>query len=106
MISKPGLRWPRLGREEKGAVAVVVGLLLTGILALASASIDLGVMYSAHGELQNAADAAALAAADTLIILDEDNHTVATPDVATSTAKTLAGANLAHGCIWTCRMRT
>ena len=54
-----------LGRDERGAVAVIVALLLgTGVLTgIGALVIDVGQLYVEQGQLQNGADAAALAVA-------------------------------------------
>ena len=57
----------RLGRETDGAVAVMAALGLLAFLGIASLAIDLGQLYYARNQLQNAADSAALAAAGNLI---------------------------------------
>ncbi|MBM3704945.1 MAG: hypothetical protein FJW66_00325 [Actinobacteria bacterium] len=48
-------------KEEKGAVAVVVALLLIGIVGMLAYVIDTGSIYQERGDLQSVADAAALA---------------------------------------------
>ena len=50
-------------RKQKGAVAVVVGLSLVTLFAMGGVVLDLGHLYIAKSELQNSADAAALAGA-------------------------------------------
>jgi hypothetical protein len=60
-------RMPQFRKRQQGAVAIIVGLsivILVGMLALV---IDLGHLYIAKTELQNAADAAALAGAKELV---------------------------------------
>ncbi len=57
----------RLRRDTDGAVAIIAALGLLAFLGLASLAIDMGQLYSIHNELQNSADAAALAAAGNLI---------------------------------------
>ena len=52
---------------ERGMSLVLVGLGLVLILALAGISIDLATLYVARNEAQRAADAAALAGADTFL---------------------------------------
>ena len=52
--------------NSRGATAVMVTLSLTVLLAMAAAAIDVGHALVARNELQNAADAAALAGARTL----------------------------------------
>jgi hypothetical protein len=46
---------------ERGAVLVTTALLLTVLLVCAALTVDLGYLYCARAQLQNAADAAALA---------------------------------------------
>jgi Flp pilus assembly protein TadG len=50
-------------RKQKGAVAIVLGLSLVTLFAMGGVVLDLGHLYVAKSELQNAADAAALAGA-------------------------------------------
>jgi len=48
---------------ERGAVAVIVALLLVPILGFAAIAVDVGALYAERARLQTAADAAALAVA-------------------------------------------
>ena len=64
---------------------------------MTGAAVDLGVMYSVHNELQNAADSAALAGASRLVTADADGNAVATPTDALAEAKAFGQANLALG---------
>lgn len=57
--------------NSRGAAAVMVALTLTVLLAMAAAAIDIGHALVARNELQNSADAAALAGARTLGIAYE-----------------------------------
>lgn len=50
-------------QKETGAVAVIVALSLTGLIGAVGLALDLGKLYVAKTELQNSADACALAAA-------------------------------------------
>jgi Flp pilus assembly protein TadG len=50
-------------REERGATAVVLTLLLVPILGFAAIAVDIGALYAEKAQLQVAADAAALAVA-------------------------------------------
>jgi hypothetical protein len=50
-------------RDERGAVAVMVALLMVALLGAAAVAVDVGAMYSEQSQLQNAADAAALGVA-------------------------------------------
>ena len=56
----------RLGRHDRGAVAVTVAILLAGgaLLGFAALSVDVGLIYSERQQLQSGADASALAVAN------------------------------------------
>jgi hypothetical protein len=54
-------------REPRGQVVVIFALAITGLLAAAGVAFDIGRFYSERRFLQNAADAAALAAANAVI---------------------------------------
>ena len=54
-------------RRTEGSVAVITALGLIAFLGIASLAIDMGHLYTTKKELQNVADAAALAAAGNLI---------------------------------------
>ena len=56
--------------RRRGAVAVSVALMLVTILVFAALTIDVGYLFIVKGQLQNSADAAALAAAGQLINTD------------------------------------
>lgn len=88
----------RLWREERGAVAVAAAVLLTGLVGLTGAATDLGVVYSARGQLQNAADSAALAAAKSMFTYNEQTYAIiTTPEEARATAHQFSQANKALG---------
>ena len=53
----------RLRNSDRGAVAVIVALLMPVFLVMAALAIDVSAMYSEKQQLQNGADAAALAVA-------------------------------------------
>jgi Flp pilus assembly protein TadG len=85
-LARPALR--SLHRDERGVVAVIVGLLLgTVLLGLGALVIDVGQIYQERAELQNGADAAALAVAKSCAI------SVCTASGALTTAGTYANAN-------------
>lgn len=54
-----------LGRDERGAVGIIVAVLISGgvLLGMAALVVDVGQIYQNRAELQNGADAAALAIA-------------------------------------------
>ena len=55
------MRWVT---EERGAAAVLTAVSLTALIAMAAFAIDTGALYAERRELQNGADAAALAIAE------------------------------------------
>ncbi|WP_427016405.1 TadE/TadG family type IV pilus assembly protein [Pseudarthrobacter sp. P1] len=50
--------------NERGAAAVIVAILMVALLGFGAISVDIGMMYAERGQLQNGADAAALAVAN------------------------------------------
>jgi Flp pilus assembly protein TadG len=62
-LARPMLRL--LGRDERGAVGVLIAVLVGGgvLLGMGALTIDIGRLYQNRAELQNGADAAALAVA-------------------------------------------
>ena len=80
----------RAGPEgERGQVLVVFALGVAGLLAAAGVAIDIGRFYSEHRFLQNAADAAALAAANAQI--RGESYADAEIDAQTSLARNFLG---------------
>ena len=57
----------RLVRGTEGSIAILSALGLVVLLGFASLAIDMGHLYTVRNELQNSADAAALAAAGSLV---------------------------------------
>ena len=74
-------------RREHGAVAIVFGLSLVVLFAMGGVVLDLGHLYVAKAELQNAADAAALAGAKEL------NEKAAGINLAVSQAQAISQKN-------------
>ena len=72
--------------DERGVVAVMVALGLPALVGLTGAAVDMGMVYSARGQLQNAADSAALAAASEMIGVDGDGKALAQPSAALAAA--------------------
>jgi hypothetical protein len=60
-------RLRRPGRRERGAVAVVVAIWMVVAMAFVAISVDVGSVYSDKKQLQNGADAAALAIAQNCV---------------------------------------
>lgn len=85
----------RLRRDdpERGVVAPLTALLMVVLLGMAAFAIDVGSMYSEHAQLQNGADAAALAIAQACA-KDPSSSDCAGPVAA---ATTLAGNNALDG---------
>lgn len=68
-------RWVRpmmrlLGADDRGAIGVLVGMLLgMGVLlGMAALTIDVGMLYKERAELQNGADAGSIAVAKTCVV--------------------------------------
>jgi len=74
-------------KDDSGAVAVVVALLMVPLLAFTALVVDVGALYVERRQLQNAADAGALAIAQDCGAARTSCSTM------TSTATTLAQAN-------------
>lgn len=75
------------GRRQGGAVAIMFGLTVVVLFAMGGVVLDLGHLYIAKAELQNAADAAALAGAKDL------NETTTGINGAVSKAQTISAKN-------------
>jgi Flp pilus assembly protein TadG len=63
-LARPMMRL--LGRDERGAIGVLIAVLIGGgvLFGLGALAIDVGQLYQNRAELQNGADAGALAVAD------------------------------------------
>ena len=72
-------------KGEKGVIAVAIAVALPVLVGMAGVAVDLGLVYSARSELQNAADAAALAAAGVMIVDDGYGNALVNYDGAVST---------------------
>ena len=59
---------PNLWRDERGVIAVIAVLMLTALVGMAALVVDLGWLYVVRGELQNGADAGALAGVVELVL--------------------------------------
>jgi Flp pilus assembly protein TadG len=57
------MRRATLHKSQQGAVAVIFAIVITAMIGMAGLALDLGQLYVAKTELQNAADACALSAA-------------------------------------------
>jgi Flp pilus assembly protein TadG len=78
-------------KDERGAVAIMVALLMTVFLGFGALAIDLSHLYVARNELQNAADAGALAGAR--FLYNDDGTEVNDDGFVDSDGNAHAGAN-------------
>lgn len=83
-------------RSERGATLIVVSLVLTAVLGVASLSIDGGRMFGARRQTQNGADAAAMAGAEALFAYQYAAATGATRDP-TAVAQAVSDKLLQNG---------
>lgn len=74
-------------RDERGVIAPLTAILMVAMLGMAAFAVDTAMMYSEHAQLQNGADAAALAIA----------HSCARGSGTTDCQKDLAGASTLTG---------
>ncbi len=79
-------------RSEAGAVAILVAAMATAMFVLAALVVDLGMARDTQGQSQASADAAALAAANTLYLDMSKSVTQRIADAVT-TAKSYAASN-------------
>jgi Flp pilus assembly protein TadG len=86
-------------RDRQGSALVLLVVAMLGILSLMALAIDMGMLRTAHGEAQRAADAAALAGASAFMEMDPDQAAIAAPDRARdfATRNTLQGEPFAPG---------
>lgn len=90
----------RLRREELGATTVVVVLLMTALMIAAALVVDVGAMQARKAQLQDAADAAAIAIAQECLVHAGTSRAGCAASVvsgADATASELAIANLNDG---------
>ncbi len=87
-------RRPRRGRE-RGAVLVHVAVAMMGLLAFSALSIDLGTLWVARGQAQNAVDAAALAGIVSLAANPEDRPVAEAAALTVAQQHTIWGETIA-----------
>ena len=95
-----GLKQIRGSPGERGAITPILAMCLAMGLGLLAMSIDLGQAYLAKNEIQNIADAAALAGAKKLIQAKDPNNPQQVAvycDEAVTTAQTVAAENRSLG---------
>ncbi|GAA2172273.1 hypothetical protein GCM10009784_02060 [Arthrobacter parietis] len=78
--------------DERGAVAVIVAILLVALLGFAAIAVDVGMLYAEKAQLRNGADAAALSIAQTCAYNSEDTK-CSTSIMSGSLAKQMVDAN-------------
>ena len=61
-------------KQTEGSVAIIIAVSLLALIGAASLAIDVGHLYTVRNELQNVADAAALAGAGQLIQKDASGN--------------------------------
>lgn len=76
-------------RQERGASAVLVAVLMVPLVGMVAVGVDVGSMYWENGQLQNGADAAALGVAKRCAELNQSSNCTGASALATS----LAGGN-------------
>ncbi len=84
-------------KNDRANVAALVAIGITALVGFLGLAVDLGLVYATRSELQNAADASALAAAGVMITWDGDNRALAQPEAALSAARSYTSANEALG---------
>ncbi|MGA9753983.1 MAG: pilus assembly protein TadG-related protein [Desulfobaccales bacterium] len=77
-------------RKTEGATAVVIAIGIFTFLGLASLAIDVGHLYTVRNQLQNSADAVALAGVEQLIQADSNGDAVVNSTQATAAAMQVA----------------
>lgn len=80
-------------KNERGVTLALVALLLFVFLGVGALVVDLGLLYAARNELQNAADAGALAGAR--VLYNSDGQSINTSS--NSVARDAAMENFSHG---------
>lgn len=86
---------PVMRHAQKGAVAVMVAVAMTMLLGFAALAIDVGYLFVVRNELQNSADAAALAGAPCLYQRAEcSNLTATAPDWGTAQQRAVQSVSL------------
>jgi Flp pilus assembly protein TadG len=92
-------RLRRDNQNERGAVSVIVAILLVTLLGFVAIAVDVGVIYSERAQLQSGADASAIAMAQKCARDATDAECSTTSTLATSLANqnALDGMSKVHG---------
>ena len=77
-------------KQTEGAAAIIIALTLFVLIGVASLAIDMGQLYTVRNQLQNVADAAALAGVGQLIQKDASGNAVWNSDLAKAAALKIA----------------
>ena len=95
-------KWQAFIKDDRGVIAPFFAIFLTAFVAFLGAAVDLGMIYSARGQLQTAVDAAAMGAARDLLVqsggsVDANYDGAEATAVSLIEANTLLGQNLTWG---------
>ena len=97
-------RWLARSRDESGSVAVITAICLVFLVGFVALVVDVGHLYAVRSELQNAADAAALAGARALFPINGYPDATLIPltdppycDLAVTSGRAAAASNQAGG---------
>ena len=82
-------------KDERGQTLPIVALLMTSLLGMAGLVTDVGHAYVVRGELQNSANAAALAASG--FVFDSQSDSVNSTSIANQFSASSGGANASSG---------
>ncbi|MCI0142351.1 Tad domain-containing protein [Arthrobacter bambusae] len=85
---------PKNDDGERGAIAVLVALLLVVLLGFAALAVDAGMLYSERAQVQNGSDAAALAVAQKCAANTSDPNCSTTSQIASDIANKNANDGL------------
>lgn len=85
----------RFLKDRRGAVSITVALVMVATLGLGAMAVDLGHFYATRNQLQNAADACALAAANKLLAEQSQHDASLTISEAVAIAVQVAQENVA-----------
>lgn len=89
-------RLNELQERERGAISVILALVLVALLGFTAIAVDVGMLYSEKAQLQNGADAAALLVAQKCAKNTSDSDCSATSALASSYANANANDSLSN----------
>jgi hypothetical protein len=82
-------------RRERGSVYIIAALAMTALILFAALAIDVGAVWSTRTQAQNANDAAALAAAGSMIVVPDQTIPNPGPSTVNTSAAIAAGTTFA-----------